>query len=634
MLSRLPLKPILALVALLVVVGGVVFAVTRLTGGTANPTAAVSMAAGEVRVLLTRFETPSGGGAFPRADEWKTGLENVIATTPFNGMTVRVDVIDTVVNSRADAIALSDQHGAALVVWGDARLGGVDAAYTVTPRGCPLCALTAVTPAECMSDDLTRAAVNVGEERALYGFVLALAAYYGGDLDAAFALINHAVRSVAPDRAAALNLPSMLVYRGAILSERGALNEALANYDRAIALDPRQLCANVGRAALFSGLQLWDEALADYDALINAATPSDWAYRARAVGWRGQSQYDPALRDLDAAAALDPTDAANFYWRGMVYLTLSDPTNALAQFDQAVRLQPTSADYRAWRAAAYRQLGRADEALTDLIEAVRLAPRRASHYSAVGDFYFDQNRPQDALDYKSRAIALDLDNARYYTDLGGIYYFALRDFPAAVEVYTQALYVDRLNVTAYYYRALSRYELRQLDDALLDFDEAIRIEADNAGYRAWRARTYAELGRTDEALTDLNEAIRLEPENASHHSAVGDVYYAQGRYQEAIDSESRAIALEPGNVRHYTDLGGIYLFALDDPANAIEVYSRALGVDAADSVALFYRGRAYFAAGRIEEARADMQAALQVDPNNADYRAWLAENGQTLGWSG
>ncbi|MBK8035504.1 MAG: tetratricopeptide repeat protein [Chloroflexi bacterium] len=66
---------------------------------------------------------------------------------------------------------------------------------------------------------------------------------------------------------------------------------------------------------------------------------------------------------------------------------------------------------------------------------------------------------------------------------------------------------------------------------------------------------------------------------------------------------------------------------------AATIYTRALEANPQDSVALFYRGLAQFNAGRIDQARADIQAAMQIDPANTDYQTWLSENYLALGLS-
>jgi tetratricopeptide (TPR) repeat protein len=544
-----------ALPLLLIAVIGLIAALVLLPAPAADAGAPLRTA----RILVTRFEPPPSPGSFPAAEDWRAGIAAVIDTLPATGLDVQVQAADIVVNSREEALTLSEPYDAALIVWGDAHLGGVDVQYTLAPRPCPGCADAPVSLAECIEQP--RFSADTGDERYAYDLLLGVLLYHSGAPEAALSLLNEAVRIAGRDRAGELNLAAALTYRGAALQARGGLNEAISNYTSALAFNSALGCAQALRGSVYASMQMWEQAVSDYNAA--AATATEWALRGRGVAFSGQGQIDAALADLN--------------------------------------------------------------------EAARIAPESAAHFSSIGDLYYSEGQFEQAVEYKSRAITLEPNNPRYYTDLGGIYFFSYQDYDAAIEVYTQALYADPRSVTAYQYRALSYYELRLYDAAASDFTNAIAFEPLNTSLYTWRARTYAEAGRFDEALLDLNEAIRLEPNTAAHYSTLGDVYYNMGRYQEAIDSESQAIALDPSNVRNYTDLGGIYLFALNDYDNAIATYSRALGVNAQDALALFYRGRAYFAAGRFAEARADIEAAFRVEPNNADYQAWLDENYQALG---
>ncbi len=623
-LPRIRVRTIAALLIGMAVVAAVFVAVRLVTSRettSGNPNAPL--------ILITKFETPDGRGDFPVADNWRTGLNAAISS--LNLLNVRVQTSDSILNSTADAMTLSDQLNATLVVWGDAQLGRIDAHYVLTPRSCALCETTPVTLIETNTDALSGfVSTSTDDTYAVY-FLLSLLTYHSENREAALPFLNNAIRLAPADRAGELNVTTLLLVRSAILREQGKLIEALEDNNRAILLNPNHGYAHVQRAALYDTLQMWENAMSDYNTAVDLASGSDWAYRARAIGYKAQGMYESALNELNRAFELNPANAPNFLWRGVTYYDLGDYANALTDFTEAIRLAPEVADYYPWRAAAYRELGQFDAALADLNESIRLEPLVASHYSDLGDLYFSQERFQEAIDNKSRAILLQPDYARYYTDLGGIYYLRLRDFATAAEVYTQALNVDNQNVTAFFYRGLSNYELRRLDAALADFVQAIRFDPTVANYYVWRGRTEYDLGILDQALADFNEAIRLEPNNASHYSSLGDVYYSQGLFQESIDAKRNAITLEPNNARHYTDLGGIYFFAVNDYESAVTVYSQAISIEAENSVALFYRGRSHFELGRTTEARADIEAAMRLDPANVDYNAWLAENYQAIG---
>jgi lipoprotein NlpI len=94
---------------------------------------------------------------------------------------------------------------------------------------------------------------------------------------------------------------------------------AIADYDRALALGPAADIYRHRGEAKEENLD-FDGAIADYGAAIRLD-----ANYADAVGLRGRSlavlgRYDPAARDLERATALSPNDAAIVLWLHIVHL--------------------------------------------------------------------------------------------------------------------------------------------------------------------------------------------------------------------------------------------------------------------------------------------------------------------------
>jgi tetratricopeptide (TPR) repeat protein len=97
-----------------------------------------------------------------------------------------------------------------------------------------------------------------------------------------------------------------LVIRGETYRRMERYDEALADFDRAIELDPGNAEAFGDRAVIYLMMERYDEALADFDRAIEL-DPSD----AEVIGNRGETyrrmeRYDEALADFDRAIELDP----------------------------------------------------------------------------------------------------------------------------------------------------------------------------------------------------------------------------------------------------------------------------------------------------------------------------------------
>lgn len=149
-----------------------------------------------------------------------------------------------------------------------------------------------------------------------------------------------------------------------------AYARALADYDRAIALEPKAAIAfsKRGKAHLLYARNL-KLALRDLDAAIRL-DPSQADFlvtRASIQAWL--KQPDRALADLDRAVALAPTSEKARSVRGLTHLDQGRFAKAIADFDEAIRLAPNAGENFSFRAAARRAAGDPDGARADEAQA-------------------------------------------------------------------------------------------------------------------------------------------------------------------------------------------------------------------------------------------------------------------------
>jgi tetratricopeptide (TPR) repeat protein len=104
----------------------------------------------------------------------------------------------------------------------------------------------------------------------------------------------------------------------------------------------------------------------------------------------------------------------------------------------------------------------------------------------------------------------------------------------------------------------------------------------------------------------------------------------QGRREQVEDLLLRAIAIDPSNANAYHALGGFYWGP--DRAKSRAMYQAAL--DAGGLEPFFERyaaGRVAFIDGRLEDAAAALEAAVQLDPNHSDAVVLLGTTLNRLG---
>jgi len=169
------------------------------------------------------------------------------------------------------------------------------------------------------------------------------------------------------DRALAIrpDEPQALSNRGVTLGELGRHEEALASYEKALALRPDYAPALSNRGNALRALKRFDEALAVYDrALVTAGDfPEGWSNRGTTLHDMGR--YAEALASYDRALALRPDYAHAWSNRGLALQQLGRLEEALSSYDKALSIQPDYTDCKSNRDEILALLGTADRTQPD-----------------------------------------------------------------------------------------------------------------------------------------------------------------------------------------------------------------------------------------------------------------------------
>jgi len=122
------------------------------------------------------------------------------------------------------------------------------------------------------------------------------------------------------------------------------LDEALASYDRAIAIKPDYAKAHNNRGNALKELKRWDEALASYDRAIAIKPDYADAYSNRGNALNELKRLDEALASYDRAIAIKPDYADAYSNRGVALQELKRLDEALASYDRAIAIKPDDAE--------------------------------------------------------------------------------------------------------------------------------------------------------------------------------------------------------------------------------------------------------------------------------------------------
>jgi tetratricopeptide (TPR) repeat protein len=321
--------------------------------------------------------------------------------------------------------------------------------------------------------------------------------------------------------------------RGNTYADLQQYEAALADYNRAIELNPKLVEAYTNRGALYADLQQYEQALADYNRAIELNPQFVGAYAGRGLTYHDLQQYEAALADFNRAIELDPKYAAAYSNRGLTYQDLQQYQAALADYDQAIELNPGLTKAYRNRATTYKALQRYDEALADYNRAIELNREFVEAYISRGTTYATLQQYEEALADFGQAIDLDLNDALAYYNRG-ITYATLQQYKEALADFGQAINLDPNHAQAYVNRGNTYAELQQYEAALRDYTRAIELDPNDALAYVVRGNLYQKLGQLGQALTDYTRAIELDPQEATAYFNLGILLANTGQLHESL----------------------------------------------------------------------------------------------------
>ena len=194
---------------------------------------------------------------------------------------------------------------------------------------------------------------------------------------------------------------------------------ALADYSRALELDPHYAAALINRGAEFERRGLLAEALEDYDrALEIKAMPEGLVNRAAVLMRLGR--FEPARDDATRAIEARPNFARAWDTRGWARRELGDLDGALADCLRAVELDPKDWLCLSHLGATHLTRGEFESAVAAYDELLRLNDQDPVAWHEKGKALYHMGRDADAVVALDRALELDPQRARVWLDRGTI----------------------------------------------------------------------------------------------------------------------------------------------------------------------------------------------------------------------
>jgi tetratricopeptide (TPR) repeat protein len=258
-----------------------------------------------------------------------------------------------------------------------------------------------------------------------------------------------------------------------------------------LVLSLARLCARTGRR---------DDAMAAYDRLIALEPANADAYHERSELWRQRDDRDAARADLARAFELAPNDPdiRMDYGRNECLFAQNDEDRAAARQIIASSVDLDKENPQVWATAGHRlsQCGHPEEAIPFLTRAVELDPENPEYLSGRAT----------CIEGAAPPVHADPDGHR------AAHLAALEDIERAMELSEE----DDLEL--YRDRARLREEIGDLEGALADQTKMMDLFPDFIDAYADRARLRKRLGDMDGARADAAKVTEREEELIAEHA--------------------------------------------------------------------------------------------------------------------
>lgn len=325
---------------------------------------------------------------------------------------------------------------------------------------------------------------------------------------------------------------------------------------------------------------------------------------------------------------------------GVVLLSLSVLSVPVSQADNddlvsammevyAEELAANPQDYRTYysRAMAYFGQGNFDLALSDINNAIKYFPRRekddlAQAYLLRAKILTVKGEDKPALTDLNSALRLVPSHRLALKDRGDLL-CKLGQYDLAKIDYNHLLRLDTRSQSAYMGLARVEAHIGQPVRAKDLLAQAVNLSPKDPTVYLERSEIYKEMGLLPEAVDDLVYAVSLDDGRSGAIQQL--VAYSNDAYDEVIAGLTRNIERFPRQGMLYYVRGSIYKNHCDYYSSLCD-WNTILNENFFNFHSIYYN-RAYCLSrlGRFDEARNDIDRAIEKDGQNAEYYRLLAE---------
>jgi tetratricopeptide (TPR) repeat protein len=464
----------------------------------------------------------------------------------------------------------------------------------------------------------------------------------------------------------------MLVQLGNAQYKTGEVDKAVANFDKALALNPNNVSALnmlekiwlneikfnpssvLGHANLGSVYQkkkMYDLAQQQYSAAESFAdrdpkTTFDTKKLIRlnmGTLFQAKKQYELAQKAYDTVLQVDPNHLqANFYKASLLEES-GNTDGAIQAYNKVLSIDPNYRPAQEKMLTLIKQQSDPVRLANGLRQYADRFPNNALIQAQVGEEFHQRKDLNNAAIFYQKAIQLDPKLASAWANLGALYQEQGKDEESA-NAFRKAQELEPNNPTfkelaknaqsgagyKAYQEAVSLQQEGKTQEALAVYQKALAI-SDTPEIRAAYGIALQSAGRLSDAIAQYQQALGKDANNADYHYYLGTAWHQQNDLPKAKAEYQKALSLKPGYKEAKDALASIEQQAASaelekainayngkNYASALTFANQALAANPQDAMAHYYKGLILDAQKKPTLAAQSYREAIRRNPDFSD----------------
>ena len=294
--------------------------------------------------------------------------------------------------------------------------------------------------------------------------------------------------------------------RGESALHRNRASEAISEYRKAIALEPKDAEAHFGMAKAY----------------------------------RKSQRLEDAEAMLEKVRVLDPLRIGIEIERGLIAEARGDLSGAADRYKAALEKTPESWDLRTKLGALLVKTGSPKEGKVFLDSVLEEQPHNAEAIHYLGRVALQKNQLVLARQLFTKAIRLEPQNGEFRMYVG---WTALEsnELAKSMRHLNAAINMNPMLPQAYWLRARLRFRTGAVKDALKDLQEAVKLDPTSADTHATMAASYEQLTEGNRAIESYRKAVELDDSHPLWWYRLARLELNEGKRDASLQDALRAI---------------------------------------------------------------------------------------------